>query len=327
VALEAILLADSRHPLAPKLMRGLFAHRVGGRWATTQENAFVVCAAGEYFRRAEAVAPDFTASAWLGAASCGSARFQGRSADRHHAHLPMADVVAQCAAAAGAEGGEGDGTSAVTIRKEGVGRLYYRCQLSYVPKSLQLEASSGGFSVERTYTAVGDPADVTVGVTVGAEPPRDVTVGAEPPGRRGAWRPPVVRVRAGALVRVHITLSTPIRRYHVALVDKLPAGLEALNSELAGTPTFPGAEQEAGGGRGCWWRPPRWYEHESLRDERVEAFTSLLTPGVWTFSYVARATTHGIFVAPPATACEMYSPDAAGRSDSATVHVLGAGGM
>ena len=56
----------------------------------------------------------------------------------------------------------------------------------------------------------------------------------------------------------------------------------------------------------------------------MEAFASLLPPGVHTYSYLARATAQGIFIAPPATACEMYSPEIAGRSASATVHVLGA---
>jgi uncharacterized protein YfaS (alpha-2-macroglobulin family) len=51
-----------------------------------------------------------------------------------------------------------------------------------------------------------------------------------------------------------------------------------------------------------------------MRDERVEAFASLLWDGVWDYSYVARATTPGTFVVPPAKAEEMYSPETFGRS-------------
>ncbi len=68
-------------------------------------------------------------------------------------------------------------------------------------------------------------------------------------------------------------------------------------------------------GRVIWWgwRPWRWYEHHNLRDERAEAFGSLVWAGVHTFEYVARATTPGTFVVPPAKAEEMYHPETFGR--------------
>jgi uncharacterized protein YfaS (alpha-2-macroglobulin family) len=50
-----------------------------------------------------------------------------------------------------------------------------------------------------------------------------------------------------------------------------------------------------------------------MRDERVEAFTSLLYEGVYDYSYVARATTPGSFVVPPPKAEEMYAPETFGR--------------
>ena len=75
-------------------------------------------------------------------------------------------------------------------------------------------------------------------------------------------------------MRVRLTMVAPTRRYHVALVDALPAGLEALNSALAITGEIPQDEKEKPS-RYWWWNRP-WYEHQNLRDERVEAFTSLL---------------------------------------------------
>jgi len=53
-----------------------------------------------------------------------------------------------------------------------------------------------------------------------------------------------------------------------------------------------------------------------LRDDRAEAFTALLWDGVYEYTYIARATTPGQFVAPPAKAEEMYSPEVFGRSSS-----------
>ena len=139
----------------------------------------------------------------------------------------------------------------------------------------------------------------------------------------GAWR-----VRAGARVRVRLTLVAPERRYHVALVDPLPAGLEPLNPALALTGTLPdetdtdvtevgapGLGGPRGAGSWWWWTRP-WFEHQNLRDERVEAFTSLLWEGVYTYAYVARATTPGAFVVPPPRAEEMYAPETFGRGST-----------
>ena len=58
-----------------------------------------------------------------------------------------------------------------------------------------------------------------------------------------------------------------------------------------------------------------------MRDQRAEAFTSLLWEGVYQYDYVTRATTPGTFVVPPAKAEEMYSPEVFGRSGSDLVIV------
>jgi len=46
-----------------------------------------------------------------------------------------------------------------------------------------------------------------------------------------------------------------------------------------------------------------------------------LTDGVFEYTYIARATTPGVFVVPPAKAEEMYSPEVFGRSGSDKVIV------
>jgi uncharacterized protein YfaS (alpha-2-macroglobulin family) len=187
------------------------------------------------------------------------------------------------------------------LAKEGPGRLYYRIGLRYAPESLSLDPLDRGFTVQRAYEGVDDAKDVRRGSD-------------------GVWH-----VRAGARVRVTLTMVAPARRYHVALVDPLPAGLEPLNPALAVTGTLPGAGGSEvvplgatglGGprtpGRWWWWSRP-WFEHQNLRDERVEAFSSLLWEGVHTYRYVARATTPGTFVVPPPKAEEMYAPETFGR--------------
>jgi alpha-2-macroglobulin len=149
-----------------------------------------------------------------------------------------------------------------------------------------------GFVVQRVYEAVDDPADVRLD-------------------ENGVWH-----IRAGARVRVRVTMVADSRRYHVALVDPLPAGLEILNPDLAvtgSTPPDPDAAEPSSRGWWWWWA---WYQHENLRDERAEAFTPYLWDGVHEYTYIARATTPGTFVVPPAKAEEMYSPEVFGRSSS-----------
>jgi hypothetical protein len=105
------------------------------------------------------------------------------------------------------------------------------------------------------------------------------------------------------------------RRYHVALVDPLPAGLEIVNPALAVSQSAPQDPTSPSFKYGWWWWGP-WYEHQNLRDDRAEAFASLLWEGAHSYSYVARATTPGTFVVPPAKAVEMFSPEVFGRSSS-----------
>ena len=141
--------------------------------------------------------------------------------------------------------------------------------------------------------------------------------GREP--KDGVWH-----IRAGARVRVRVTMVAESRRTHVALVDPLPAGFEALNPSLAVTGAIP-SDPKAKPNATPWWfwlRP--WFEHQNLRDERAEAFTTYLYAGVHEYTYVARATTPGTFVVPPAKAEEMYAPETFGRSASDRVVVRAA---
>jgi alpha-2-macroglobulin len=282
IILNALIGDDPTNDLIPKLARGLLAHRKAGRWENTQENGWVLLALDRYFNTYEKVTPDFVARVWLGAGFAGEQAFKGRTTDSRQLNIPMAYLMAQ------------SGAQNLTLSKEGAGRLYYRIGMQYAPSNLQLKAADYGFTVMRTYEAVDNANDV----------------------RRqedGTWR-----IKAGAQVRVRLTMVAPTRRYHVALVDPLPAGFEALNPALATTGPLPRDPNESTSNRYWWWNRT-WYEHQNLRDERVEAFASLLWEGVHNYSYVARATTPGVFVVPPPKAEEMYHPETFGRGASERV--------
>jgi len=140
---------------------------------------------------------------------------------------------------------------------------------------------------------------------------------------------PVTTVAEGDLVRVRLRIKVPVQRHFVVLDDALPAGLEAVDLSLRTQGALPPREdgdrgeegeglQEEGSGwyygywEYGWWSP---FDHRELRDDRVVYSATTLWPGTYTATYVARATTPGVFVRPPVHAEEMYNPAVNGRSD------------
>jgi uncharacterized protein YfaS (alpha-2-macroglobulin family) len=284
VMLESLIQEQKDLDLIPKIVTGLLAHRKAGRWQSTQESSFVLQALDLYFQTYEKTTPDFVARVWLGNDYAGDKTFKGRTTDNYQIDVAMKDVATH-------------DKSDLTIQKDGKGRLYYRVGMTYAPASLKIDPADYGFVVTRAYEAVDDP--------------KDVSHAAD-----GSWH-----VKAGARVRVRLTLVNENRRYHVALVDPMPAGFEAMNPALAVTGPIPQDPKEQTSRGAYWWWYGPWYDHQNLRDERVEAFAELLWEGVHAYDYVARATTPGTFVVPPPKAEEMYMPETFGRGGSDRVIV------
>jgi len=279
VMLEALIEEAPDNDVIPKVVTGLLAHRKAGRWTNTQENTFALLALDLYFHTYEKITPDFVAKVWLGNDYAGDHAFKGRTTEYAQIDVAMKDVATHDKAA-------------LTIAKDGAGRLYYRIGMKYAPTDLKMEPADYGFVVERNYEGVDDP--------------KDVTRAAD-----GTWH-----VKAGARVRIKLKMVNENRRYHVALVDPMPAGFEAMNPALAVTGPVPQDPNEQKSRGAYWWWYSTWYDHQNMRDERVEAFSPLLWEGVHDYTYVARATTPGNFVVPPPKAEEMYMPETFGRGGS-----------
>jgi len=279
IVLDALITEQPDSDLIPKVVAGLIGNQVKGRWDNIQENGFILVALHRYFAKYEAQTPSFVARAWLGDTYAAEHSFQGRSIDRQHTLVPMSAL---------------NGNPAVVLQKSGSGRLYYRLGLRYAPSSLAVDARDEGFVVDRRYEAVGDPGDVS----------RD---------SGGVWH-----IKPGAMVRVRLTMVADTNHTNMALVDALPAGLEALNPALAASPRPPADKHsvDPAATRPQTWYGSTWFDHENLRDDRVEAFSAYLYGGTYDYTYVARATTLGEFVVPPARAEEIYAPEVFGRSSS-----------
>jgi uncharacterized protein YfaS (alpha-2-macroglobulin family) len=182
------------------------------------------------------------------------------------------------------------------------GPLYYYVTVREQPKGPQTTGLDRGIVVERWFESVDQ-------------------------------KRPISSAQEGQLVRVRLRITTKEERHFVVLDDPLPAGLEAVDLSLrtmgglsafvdASPQEFQETQWEAGWYYGSWdagfWSP---FDHKELRDDRVVYSASVLWPGTYTVSYLARATTPGTFVLPPARSEEMYNPGVNGRTGGGTFTV------
>jgi uncharacterized protein YfaS (alpha-2-macroglobulin family) len=120
----------------------------------------------------------------------------------------------------------------------------------------------------------------------------------------------VDKIAVGSIVTVRLTVTVDAEHRWIALVDPLPAGLEAMNTRLAATiDTRPNAPPTGTTGPSSW----SW-DFQELRDDEVRWFADQLPKGTYVLSYQARATVDGTFVAPSAHAEAMYDPSVVGRT-------------
>ncbi len=222
------------------------------------------------------------ARAWLGDLYAFEHSFDGRTTDRASTLVPMSELV---------DAGDTD----LIVQKDGEGRLYYR-----LGSALRPDRSANSMLATRASWSTGS----TRASTIHADVTRDAD---------GVWH-----IKAGASVRVRLTMVADARRTHVALIDPLPAGLEPVNPALLVSQSTPPDESDVVSPSRWFWGW-NWFEHQNLRDDRAEAFTSYLPGGTYEYTYIARATTPGEFVVPPARAEEIYAPEVFGRSSSASV--------
>jgi hypothetical protein len=195
-----------------------------------------------------------------------------------------------------------DGSKAlrVSVATSEPGRpIYYHFTVREVPLEPPVRPGDAGIQVERWYELYDRPGE------------------------------PIMEASEGDLVRVHLRITVPNERHFFVLDDPLPAGLEAVDISLRTEGHLEGAdlyEREAEPEDPWWfgsWYYGYWspFDHRELRDDRVIYAATVLWPGTYQASYVARATTSGTFARPPAHAEEMYNPAVNGRSDGGSFAV------
>jgi uncharacterized protein YfaS (alpha-2-macroglobulin family) len=305
MALQTLVDMQPGHPFISKITRYFAAvRRKTGSFRNTQEAAYALMGLTEVVRARERTAPDFTAKVSLGGKELASQVFKGRSLDVVTKTVPIDEVIA-----AAKHGGKGGAPFLFTV--DGAGLLQYGALFQYAPEKMPMTPRDEGIFVQRwlePYDSDGKAA---------------------------------TEFQAGELVRVRVRVATRMERHYVAVDVPLPAGLEAVDLQLATTARLPTAHhQEAKEGEGeegyddnsaqgdsgdaesdygYFYSPFIWSEK---RDDRAIYFADLLPPGVHLQSFVARATTPGKFLLKPAKAEEMYSPEVFGRSEGSMITVV-----
>ena len=176
-------------------------------------------------------------------------------------------------------------TPGVVYQTTGAGQAWAALKIKTAAAEPDLSAAtSGGFMLSRSFTVVSPQAGT----------------------------PGVSTFKRGEVVRVSVTMMLPAARNSLVLEDRVPAGFEPINFNLADADRTLLALAGEGDDN---YRSRFWYNHQEIWPDRVAVYADHLGAGVYTFSYLARAVTPGVYLTPGPRAEEMYAPETFGRGE------------
>lgn len=268
-ALLAFGASGPKGDMGGKLLTGLIKRKVGyGGWGNTQENVYGIMGVAKLAGRPGGDVPKAELTVGNTLLAMDSLEAVGKGTRRY----------TTTGAAAGVKDSEA-GVVRVKLDKRVGAPTFITVRARYeVPLTRENRAAfAHGFEVKRTYeTMEGQPLE---------------------------GKP----IPLGSVVRVRVTLQSKEARNYVAVDDKLPAGLEPLNSSLATTEKLELGEPTPATAKGL-----EVLSFQETRDSRVAFFADELPPGEYQWVYLARATTPGHFIRPPASVEAMYEPQVNG---------------
>jgi uncharacterized protein YfaS (alpha-2-macroglobulin family) len=277
LALQALVRADPQNFLIPNATRYLMSLRDHGHWQTTQETAISAIALAEYVAASGELAANYHYSVALD-----TKQLRDGQVTKDNLSDPITIAIALADLGAG-------GQSQISMQKQGDGRLYYTLRMRTYADAATVQPLDRGFAVEREYVAVASDT-------------------LTPTGRL------VTGAKLGEVVQVRLTIRVPEDAVYLAVEDMLPAGLEPLDTSLKTVSSAAQApELNDQGDYPSWW----YFTRSAIRDDRVALFATDLPSGTYSYTYLARATTPGVFQTLPAIAYQMYAPEVYGRSAGA----------
>lgn len=293
-ALEALLAANPKDPTAPKLVAGLIDHLVNLKDFATQDGAVMLKALGRYSQAIGGAAGSRRAVALLGGNRVLEAVFVGLGGGERTADVSMKELAAKA-------GEVPERKVPLVVTKEGEGPLQAAATLRFVRSQPGPAIVHGIVLARRLVDAAGKE---------------------------------VQAVRAGDQLQLELQLDLPTSLRYAAVEIPLPAGLEAVDPNLATTAKRRVAPEDRAGrsseeGEGeaelyawdwnCFCSPG--FDHVELRDDRIQLYATYLPAGTQKTRFPVRATSSGTFFLGPAKAEAMYDPGTYGTTAGGTVEI------
>jgi len=140
IVMGTLVRNGSDEEIVRRMVRWLMAVRKGGRWGSTQENAWAMESLIDYYRKYESETPDFNAIAILGTETLAREAFHGRSTEAKAHDVPMMKLQER--------GGQ---SLPVVFTRDGAGTLFYAMRLKYARSVVLHDPLDQGFAVARRY--------------------------------------------------------------------------------------------------------------------------------------------------------------------------------
>ena len=287
------ILAPKIKGIAPKMIHTITQKRGGKEyWENTQENIFCMSAIVDYAKVYESTPVDMNVVVSYDKKSIGKTSFKSLKA-------PSVAIFKDI------EPSDVGKKTALDIKREGTGRLYYTTLISYAPKAKNASRVNSGMEIRREYSK-------------------------ENKGVFEILKSPM-QIKQGDIVRVDLFISLPTARHFVVVNDPIPGGLESINSDLATSSVMDASKGKFVASKDSWWfKFSDWtsygrynwsFYHKELRYDSARFYSDYLPAGNYHLSYVAQAIAEGSFSVMPSHIEEMYDPDVYGKSLPATLNI------
>jgi uncharacterized protein YfaS (alpha-2-macroglobulin family)/uncharacterized protein len=276
-----------------KLVRSITQSR-GNRdhWENTQENLYCLNALIDYSAIYESEAPNMSISVNFDGEKIGEAEFSSKAESQVAVTRSLTE--------------EDPGRQAkIEMEKEGTGRFYYSARIAYDLKDENAARINSGIEIRREYSV-------------------------ERNGQFTLLNSPM-EIQRGELVKVDLFVTVPTARHFVVVDDKVPGGLEPVNTDLAIASTVDADKAKFKAAEGSWFYTfSDWsyfgryfwsFYHKELKHDAVRFYADYLPAGNYRLSYTAQAIAEGVFSVPAAYVEEMYDPDVYGKGLPATLKV------
>jgi uncharacterized protein YfaS (alpha-2-macroglobulin family) len=288
VALLALLANDPQDPLTDRLARGLLDRLGRGRVRTTHDTAWALHALSRYYFARGGEGGARTATATLGGERVLTAELSGKAPEERQMRLAMAELQQRAARATGQ-------MLPLVVEVRGTGEVHGVALLAYASKRSDRPPMRQGIALQRRFL---DRRKQSVG-------------GAQ----------------AGEEVTLEIAVDCPAVRRFIAVEVPLPAGLEAIDPELATTAQRDedeaSEENDEEDSEEVFWRPG--FDHVEMRDDRVVLYATELPTGTTITTVRCRATVPGSYLVAPGRAEAMYAPEVLATTPAGTFDVFLAG--